>query len=45
MYLMGTCLGVLGKIKGTTLTAVPYFAWAHRGNGEMAVWLPYGNSQ
>ena len=23
-----------------TLTAIPYYAWAHRGNGEMAVWLP-----
>ncbi len=21
-------------------TAVPYYAWAHRGQGEMAVWLP-----
>ena len=21
------------------LTAIPYFAWAHRGKGEMAVWL------
>ncbi len=20
--------------------AVPYYAWAHRGQGEMAVWLP-----
>jgi len=24
----------------TTLTAIPYYAWAHRGKGEMAVWLP-----
>jgi len=23
------------------VTAVPYFAWANRGKGEMAVWLPY----
>lgn len=22
------------------LTSIPYYAWAHRGNGEMAVWLP-----
>jgi hypothetical protein len=22
------------------LTAVPYYAWSHRGAGEMAVWLP-----
>ena len=21
-------------------TAIPYYAWAHRGRGEMAVWLP-----
>ena len=21
-------------------TAIPYYAWAHRGTGEMAVWLP-----
>ncbi len=23
----------------TTLTAIPYYAWAHRGPGEMSVWL------
>jgi DUF1680 family protein len=23
-----------------TLTAIPYFAWANRGKGEMAVWIP-----
>jgi len=22
------------------LSMIPYYAWAHRGNGEMAVWLP-----
>jgi DUF1680 family protein len=22
------------------ITAIPYFAWAHRGQGEMAVWMP-----
>jgi len=22
------------------LVVVPYYAWAHRGAGEMAVWLP-----
>jgi len=26
------------------LTAVPYYAWAHRGQGEMAVWLLVENS-
>lgn len=24
-----------------TLTLIPYYAWAHRGEGQMAVWLPY----
>ncbi len=24
-----------------TLTLIPYYAWAHRGEGDMAVWLPY----
>jgi DUF1680 family protein len=23
------------------VTAIPYFAWANRGPGEMAVWLPF----
>lgn len=23
-----------------TLTLIPYYAWAHRGEGNMAVWLP-----
>jgi DUF1680 family protein len=23
------------------LTAIPYYAWANRGKGEMAVWIPY----
>ncbi len=23
-----------------TMTAIPYYAWAHRGKGEMTVWLP-----
>ena len=25
-------------------TAIPYYAWAHRGSGEMIVWLPYEES-
>lgn len=25
--------------KEQTLTAIPYFAWSHRGVGEMAVWI------
>jgi DUF1680 family protein len=24
------------------LTAIPYYAWSHRGPGEMAVWLERG---
>ncbi len=24
--------------------AIPYYAWAHRGNGEMMVWFPYEKS-
>ncbi|MEW5900838.1 MAG: glycoside hydrolase family 127 protein, partial [Acidobacteriota bacterium] len=27
------------------LTAIPYYAWAHRGEGEMAVWLPREESK
>ena len=27
-------------VKDVTLTLIPYYAWAHRGKGEMAVWLP-----
>ena len=31
-----------GRLQTTdeTLTLIPYYAWAHRGNGNMAVWLP-----
>ena len=28
-------------VKDITLTLIPYYAWLHRGVGEMAVWLPY----
>ena len=27
--------------KDHSLTLIPYYAWAHRGSGNMAVWLPY----
>ncbi|MGB7296839.1 MAG: glycoside hydrolase family 127 protein [Candidatus Aminicenantales bacterium] len=27
-------------IKRQEFIAIPYYAWAHRGEGEMAVWLP-----
>ena len=26
--------------KDVKLTLIPYYAWCHRGSGEMAVWLP-----
>jgi len=26
--------------KDVKLSLIPYYAWAHRGNGEMTVWLP-----
>lgn len=28
------------QTEDVTLTLIPYYAWAHRGNGKMAVWLP-----
>lgn len=28
------------SVKDVTLTLIPYYAWAHRGAGKMAVWLP-----
>lgn len=28
------------QVKDVNLTLIPYYAWAHRGSGEMAVWLP-----
>jgi DUF1680 family protein len=28
------------QVKDVTLTMIPYYAWAHRGSGDMAVWLP-----
>ncbi len=29
------------KLVPAELTLIPYYAWAHRGKGEMAVWLPH----
>ena len=31
-----------GRLTATDerLTLIPYYAWAHRGNGNMAVWIP-----
>ena len=28
------------EVKDVDLTLIPYYAWCHRGSGEMAVWLP-----
>jgi len=28
----------------TALTCIPYYAWCHRGNGEMRVWFPAQSS-
>lgn len=44
--LRGTVKGVYEAPGGGTMeqdepfTAIPYYAWAHRGAGQMAVWLP-----
>jgi DUF1680 family protein len=27
-------------MKKVTLTAIPYYSWANRGEGEMTVWFP-----
>lgn len=27
------------EVKDVTLNMIPYYAWAHRGSGEMSVWL------
>lgn len=32
--------GGLLQTKPVTVSLIPYYAWAHRGDGEMAVWLP-----
>jgi DUF1680 family protein len=29
-----------GSGKEVSLTLIPYYAWCHRGSGEMLVWLP-----
>ncbi len=30
-----------GVPREQTLVTIPYYAWANRGKGEMAVWMPY----
>jgi hypothetical protein len=34
-------LGGVHVVRGPNVIAIPYFAWANRGPGEMAVWVPY----
>lgn len=34
----------VGTDQHTTITAIPYFAWANRGPGPMRVWLPIADS-
>ncbi|GAC1312548.1 MAG: glycoside hydrolase family 127 protein [Mucilaginibacter sp.] len=29
-----------GKVTKTEFTAIPYYAWANRGKGEMMIWFP-----
>ena len=31
--------GTLSAEEGVSFTAIPYYSWAHRGRGEMQVWL------
>jgi len=39
--LLGGVTVITGRpAEGKPLTLIPYYAWAHRGPGEMAVWLP-----
>ena len=37
----GEVIGEDGKATSRTIVAVPYFAWANRGKGQMEVWIPY----
>jgi DUF1680 family protein len=37
--MLGGVTVISTKPGGKTLTLIPYYAWAHRGAGEMAVWL------
>jgi DUF1680 family protein len=32
--------GANNAVKATNFTAIPYYAWANRGKGEMKVWFP-----
>jgi DUF1680 family protein len=41
--LKGQVLSKTGAEK-IELTAIPYYSWANRGNGEMTVWFPQVNA-
>lgn len=43
--LLGGVTVLTAKVGDRTITAVPYFAWANRGRGEMAVWLAKTDSR
>lgn len=38
-YLAINAEGLL-ETRDVTLTLIPYYAWSHRGDGQMSVWLP-----
>ncbi|MCP2519299.1 glycoside hydrolase family 127 protein [SCandidatus Aminicenantes bacterium Aminicenantia_JdfR_composite] len=38
--LLGGINVLIGQTEKEKLIAIPYYAWSHRGIGEMAVWLP-----
>jgi len=38
--LLGGIVVIRGEASKKLFLAIPYYAWAHRGDGEMAVWLP-----
>ncbi len=39
MTLQGEAVGATGAGKSRPFQAIPYYAWAHRGAGEMTVWF------
>ena len=40
LAVMKSADGSLAPPKEQDILAIPYYAWSHRGTGEMAVWLP-----
>jgi len=34
-------LGGIEVVTAGSVTAIPYYAWANRGRGEMSVWIPF----